>query len=878
MSGFGPRGADKASTGTERGLPLPSLPVRRPGAPDALYLPIAGMRCAGCVAGVDKALRSVPGVRSVAVNLAAGSAAVVVEDVVRPALAQLVAAVAEAGFEVPRGVTTLAITGMHCAACVDRVESALRGVPGVLDATVHLPTGEARVEHVAGLDGARLTAAVAAAGYQVAVPAAGEDEVAVEERLRREEEGELRRRLAVASMVTGAVMLASAALMARQPHGAHTVGLSLLAWVNVPMEGLARLLAPWLWSVPLTALRWGITAVALPAWAWTAWPILRDGTARALRYRAPDMNTLIALGTGAAVLASLAGTLAPGVFLAAGLPAHLYYEAALMIVTLILLGRLLESRAKGRTSEAVRRLLRLAPPAARRLGGAGEEEEVPVQALAPGDRVRVLPGERIPADGVVLQGTSAVDEAMLTGEPVPVPKGPGDRVVGATVNGEGALLVLVERTGQDTVLAQIVRLVRQAQASKAPVQRLADRVAAVFVPVVLLIAGATLATWLLLGPEPRGLYAFTAAVSVLVIACPCALGLATPTALAVATGRGAELGILVTSAAALERAAQVRTVVLDKTGTLTVGQPELVHLELLAGDDGLLALVAGAEAQSEHPLARAVVEGLAARGIAPVSPTEVHAVSGRGIRARFEERVLLVGSPAFLAAEGVVGDEKYVRFLEETAARAATPVAVAVDGRAAAILVLADPLRPSAAAATTLLRTLGCQLWLVTGDSAATAAAVAAAVGIPASQVRSQALPADKVAVVRQLEATGRGPVAFAGDGLNDAPALAAASVGVTLSTGTDVAAEAAQVVLARPDLTLLGAAVQLARATVRTIRWNLVWAFGYNVLGIPLAAGALYPATGLLLSPELAAGAMAFSSLFVVGNSLRLRRFRPGR
>lgn len=831
------------------------------------------MRCAGCVAGVEKALSTVAGVEEVRVNLATSSAAVVLAPAAIPPTSRLLEAVAGAGFAVPRASTELVLTGLRCASCVQRVEHALVAVPGVLAAAVQLATGEARVEHVAGLDRALLVEAVTRAGYGVVTPGAGEDEAAVEERLRQEEQDDLLRRLAVAATVTLAVMIASAAVMAREPTDAHHLGWSLLAWLNAPMETLARILAPWLWSMPLAGLRGGLAAVAVPTWLWTAWPILRQGTRRLLRHRSPDMDTLIAVGTAAAVLASLAGTLGPEVFRAAGLPAHLYFEAALMIVTLVLVGRLLESRAKGRTSQAVRRLLGLTPATARRLEPGGTEEEVPVAALKAGDRVRVLPGERVPCDGVVLQGSSAVNEAMLTGEPAPAAKGPGDRVVGGTVNGEGSLLVLVDHVGADTVLAQIVRLVRQAQASKAPVQRLADRIAAHFVPAVLAVAAVTAAAWLLLGPHPRGLYAFTTAVSVLVIACPCALGLATPTALAVGTGRGAELGILITSAMALERAAAVRTVILDKTGTLTEGRPELVDIPFLDGDAGVLPMVAGIEAHSEHPLARAVVEGLAARGISPAPVTEVHAVPGRGVRARVGDHTVLVGSPAFLAAAGVAGGEVYSARVEEVAARPATPVAVALDGRAVALLAVADPLRPSAAAALERLRALGLKPWLVTGDGPATAGAVARAVGIPPDHVRANALPADKVATVREL--AGRGAVAFVGDGLNDAPALAAADVGVTLASGTDVAAEASQVVLARPDLTLLPAAFELARATTRTIRWNLLWAFGYNVLGIPIAAGVLYPATGTLLSPELAAAAMALSSLLVVTNSLRLRRFR---
>ncbi len=855
-------------------LPRPAAP--REQARAALHLPIVGMRCAGCVAGVEKALSNVAGVEEVHVNLATCSAAVALAAAATPPTPRLLEAVARSGFTVPCTTTELVLTGLRCASCVQRVEHALAAVPGVLAATVQPATGEARVEHVAGLDQALLVEAVTRAGYRVVTPGLGEDEAAVEERLRREEHHDLLRRLAVAATVTLAVMIASAAIMAREPPDAHHLGWSLLAWLNTPMETLARILAPWLWSMPLAGLRWGLAAVAVPTWLWTAWPILRQGTGKLLRYRNPDMDTLIAVGTAAAVLASLAGTIAPGVFRAADLPAHLYFEAALMIVTLILVGRLLESRAKGRTSQAVRRLLGLTPTTARRLGPGGTEEEVPVAALRPGDRVRVLPGERVPCDGVVLQGSSAVNEAMLTGEPTPVAKSPGERVVGGTVNGEGSLLVLVEHVGSDTVLARIVRLVRQAQTSKAPVQRLADRIAGRFVPAVLVVAAVTATAWLLLGPHPKALYAFTTAVSVLVIACPCALGLATPTALAVATGRGAELGILITSAVALERAAAVRTVVLDKTGTLTEGRPELVDIAFLDGDDGVLPMVAGIEAHSEHPLARAVVEGLVARGISPVPVTEVHAVPGRGVRARVADHTVLVGSPAFLSAAGVAGDEEYRAHIEEVAARPATPVAVALDGRVVALLAVADPLRPSAAAALERLRALGQEPWLVTGDGPATAGAVARAVGIPPENVRANALPADKVATVRQL--AGRGAVAFVGDGLNDAPALAAADVGITLASGTDVAAEASQVVLARPDLSLLPAAFELARATTRTIRWNLLWAFGYNVLGIPVAAGVLYPATGTLLSPELAAAAMALSSLLVVTNSLGLRRFRSTR
>ncbi len=840
-------------------------------------LPVAGMRCAGCVAHVEKSLAALPGVEGVVVNLAAGRAAVSLSPGAATGAAALVSAVRDAGYQVPVSSTTLHVAGMHCASCVNKVEKALRTVPGVLEATINLASGEVRVEHVAGVATAALARAVDASGYGVAPGVEeGEDAVAVEERLRADEVRDLRRRL-IASALTGAVvMVVSAVLMGREAAGAHgAAAVDLLRWLSVPLRGLARAVAPFLWSVPPGALRWGLAALTLPVWLWAGWPFLH-GAVSAARHRTTDMNTLIALGTGAAVAASLAATAAPGAFHAAGLAANVYYEAALMIIALILLGRLLEARAKGRTSEAIRALMRLAPATARRVGDDGAEEEVAASALAAGDRVRILPGGRLPADGTVLQGASSVDESMLTGEPVPVRKGAGELVVGGTVNGEGALLVMVTRVGEETVLAQIVRMVRRAQTTRAPVQRLADRVAAVFVPVVLGLAAVTLGVWLVVGPAPAVLYAFTAAVSVLVIACPCALGLATPTALMVGTGRGAQHGVLVASGEALERLAAAVTVVFDKTGTLTEGHPEVVDVHVVAGGEPALPLVAGAEARSEHPLARAVVDGLAARGVAAVEAGAVEAVPGRGVRATVDGRSVLVGSPAFVEGEGVdLGDAAAV--VREFAARPATPVVAAVDGRAVAVLAVADPVRPTSAAAVAGLRRRGLDVWMVTGDAPGTARAVAAEVGIDSDHVVAHALPAGKVDVVARLRSTGRaGSVVFVGDGLNDAPALAAADVGVSLATGTDVAAEAAQLVLTRPELTLLADAVDLSRSTLRTIRWNLVWAFGYNVVGIPVAAGVLYPALHLLLSPEMAAAAMAFSSVFVVTNSLRLRRWRP--
>ncbi|MCU0292768.1 MAG: heavy metal translocating P-type ATPase [Thermoanaerobaculaceae bacterium] len=839
-----------------------------------IELPVAGLRCASCVAHLETALRAVPGVVEASVNLATARATVRATAATSSATSALIAAVAAAGYAVPLASTSLRLTGLHCAGCVGTVEGALSRVPGVLTATVNLASGEARAEHVAGVTRAALEGAVRAAGYGVAAEH-GEDENAaeLEERLQREEADTLRRRLAVAAGASVLVMALSAVLMVSEPaSGPHAVG--LLHLLGTPMHALGSLLGPlWPWSAG--ALRWLLAAVSVPAWLWAGWPYLA-GAVAATRRRTTDMSTLIALGTGAALSVSLAATAAPERFRTAGLGAQVYYEAALMIVALVLLGRWLEARARTRTGQAVRGLIRLLPATAHRLGPDGEVEDVSVASLQAGERVQVRPGERLPADGVVLSGRSSCDESLLTGEPLPVPREPGDEVTAGTLNGEGALVVLVSRTGEDTALAGIVRLVRQAQTTRAPVQRLADRVAAVFVPVVLGLAALTGLAWLLWGPEPRLLFAFTTTVSVLVIACPCALGLATPTALVVATGRGARLGALFTSATVLETLAAARAVVFDKTGTLTEGKPRLEDVHSLAGDENALALVAAAEARSEHPLARAVVEGLAARGVAAgAAVEELTAVPGRGVRARVAGQQVLVGSPALLEEAGI-DLTPYRALLDSIAARPATAVVAAVDGTPVAAFALADTPRPSAAPAVARLHAMGLRTGTVTGDGEATAQAVARVVGIAAGDVAARHLPAAKVAAVRRWKETAGGPVVFVGDGLNDAPALAAADAGVAMASGADVAAQAAGLVLTRPDLGGLPDAIALARATLRTIRWNLVWAFGYNIVGIPVAAGLLYPAFGVLLSPELAAAAMAFSSVLVVTNSLRLRGFTP--
>jgi Cu+-exporting ATPase len=620
--------------------------------------------------------------------------------------------------------------------------------------------------------------------------------------------------------------------------------------------------------------RWAELILATPVVLWGGWPFFVRGWASVVN-RSPNMFTLIALGTGVAYLDSVVAVLAPALFPPSFRDHHgevgVYFEAAAAIVTLVLLGQVLELRARSRTSGALKALLGLAPRTARRLREDGVEEEVPLERVEVGDRLRVRPGEKVPVDGTVIEGTSAVDESLVTGESLPVEKKPGDRVIGATLNGTGSFIMRAEKVGADTVLARIVRLVSEAQRSRAPIQRLADVVAAYFVPAVVVAAIITFAAWALFGPPPRMAYALVNAVAVLIIACPCALGLATPMSIMVATGRGATAGVLFRSAEALETMERVDTLVVDKTGTLTEGKP---RLQVVVTADGihegeLLRLAASLEQGSEHPLASAIVAGAVERGVRPVAAAEFASRPGRGVTGVVDAHRVAVGNRALLDEMGVAPGPLATR-AEALRAEGQGVMFVAVDGRVAGLLGVSDPIKPSTPEALRLLRDDGVRIIMVTGDGRATAEAVARKLGL--EDVRAEVRPEQKVEVVATLQAAGR-VVAVAGDGINDAPALAKADVGIAMGTGTDVAMESAGVTLVKGDLRGIARARRLSRATMRNIRQNLFFAFVYNVLGIPVAAGVLYPPMGLLLNPMIAAAAMSFSSVSVIGNALRLRR-----
>jgi len=618
---------------------------------------------------------------------------------------------------------------------------------------------------------------------------------------------------------------------------------------------------------------WIELVLATPVVLWAGWPLFERGWASVVN-RSLNMFTLIALGTGVAYLFSIVATVAPGLFpetMRQQGVVPVYFEPAAFIVSLVLLGQVLELRARAQTRGALKSLLGLAPKTARRIEPDGSERDVPLAEVKPGDLLRVRPGEKIPVDGVVLEGASSVDESMITGEPIPVEKGPGSKVTGGTVNGTGSFVMRAERVGEATLLAQIVRMVGEAQRSRAPIQRVADKVAAWFVPTVIAVAVVTFIAWLLLGPEPRLAHAIVNAVAVLIIACPCALGLATPMSIMVGTGRGATAGVLVRNARALEVMEKVDTLIVDKTGTLTEGKPRLVTLEAFLGfsEQDVLRLAASLERASEHPLAHAIVEGARERRVELAPVSDFTSETGGGVKGRVDGHEIWVGSGRFLESLRVTIEAAKER-AEELRTQGQTILFVAVDGQLAGLIGVADPIRPSTADALRALRAECIRVVMVTGDSWTTAKAVAAKLGI--EEIQAEVRPAQKREIVARLRSEGR-IVAMAGDGINDAPALAEAEVGIAMGTGTDVAMESADIVLVKGDLQGIVRARRLSRATMRNIRQNLFWAFAYNVLGVPIAAGVLYPVSGLLLSPMIASAAMSFSSVSVIANSLRLRR-----
>ena len=801
---------------------------------------VFGMTCAACVKRVENSLQRADGVFEAAVNFATEKATAVYDPGVTDTGA-LVDIIKDAGYDAEvAGLRRVIIPvgGMTCATCVKRVEDALKKVDGVHSANVNFATEKVSIEYDTGRTGMdEFRQVIKGAGYEVREMA--DDEADATEIGDREKIARLReqRELATALVVSGV--------------------LSVVVFFGTMMG----------WNNSL------LLVLTTPVQFWAGWRFY-EGAVAALRHGSADMNVLVAIGTSAAFGYSLGVTLFPGFFAQSGFPAAVYFDTAAIIITLILLGKFLEARAKGRTSDAIKKLMGLQAKTARVIGEDGNEEDIPVEQVKKGDIILVRPGEKIPVDGIITEGNSSIDEAMLTGESIPVTKEPGDEVFGATINKTTAFKFEATKVGKDTVLSQIVRLVEEAQGSKAPVQRLADTISAYFVPAVIGIALVTFGVWFIFGPKPAFTFAMLNAVSVLIIACPCALGLATPTAIMVGTGRGAENGVLIKGGESLEAAHRIDTVILDKTGTLTKGEPELTDV-VTAGDwdeERLLALVASVERGSEHPLGQSILEGAKERGLDLEEPKDFNAIPGHGVRASIGQHQVLVGNRKLLDDEGIAlgGLAEKAKDLSK---EGKTPMFAAVDGKAAGLIAVADTLKDNSTAAVGRLKEIGIEVAMITGDNLRTAEAIARKVGI--DRVLAEVLPEDKANQVKKLQEEGK-VVAMVGDGINDAPALAQADVGIAIGTGTDVAMEASDITLITGDLFGVVTAIELSKRTMATIRQNLFWAFIYNTLGIPVAAGLLFPSFGILLQPVFAAGAMALSSVSVVTNSLRLRRFRP--
>ncbi|MEB6665666.1 heavy metal translocating P-type ATPase [Acinetobacter vivianii] len=806
-------------------------------------LQVEGMTCASCVGRVETALKKVEGVQSASVNLATERADITLAKPIDRQV--LIQAIERTGYDVPANTVELSIEGMTCASCVSRVEKALNAVAGVKTANVNLATERATVNGTASIES--LIAAIDKAGYDAKeIQAAAPDQTEQLEK-KDQERAELKRDLILATILALPVFILE-------------MGSHLIPGVHHLIEHSIGIQNSWYLQFVLTTL-----VLIIPGRRFYSKGI------PALFRLAPDMNSLVAVGTLAAYLFSLVATFTP-TLLPAG-TVNVYYEAAAVIVALILLGRFLEAKAKGRTSEAIQRLVSLQAKVAH-VSRDGQITDIPIDQVVAGDVVMVKPGERIPVDGEVVEGQSFVDESMITGEPIPVEKNIGSQVVGGTINQNGNLSFKALAVGGDTMLAQIIRLVEQAQGSKMPIQAVVDKVTLWFVPAVMLAALLTFLVWLIFGPSPALTFALVNAVAVLIIACPCAMGLATPTSIMVGTGRGAELGVLFRKGEALQLLKDAQVVAVDKTGTLTEGHPVLTDFEVTRSfqRDEVLSLVAAVEARSEHPIAKAIVDAAEQQQLVLPQVERFESVTGMGVDASINGQAIQIGADRYMTQMGIEV-APFAATAQRLGDEGKSPLYVAIDGSLAGIIAVADPIKESTPAAIQALHQLGLKVAMITGDNARTAHAIAKQLGI--DEVIAEVLPEGKVKAVQQLKVK-YGNIAFVGDGINDAPALAEADVGLAIGTGTDVAIESADVVLMSGNLQGVANAIALSKATIGNIHQNLFWAFAYNTLLIPVATGLLYPAYGILMSPIFAAGAMALSSVFVLGNALCLRRFQP--
>jgi Cu+-exporting ATPase len=802
-------------------------------------IPIKGMTCATCAVTIEKGLSKVGGVSDANVNFGTEKATITY-DPDKVQAGKFVDTIKDTGYQATVEKATIPIGGMTCASCVAAIEKALK-LEGIIRADVNLATEKATVEYLpAQITLSEIKKAIIGAGYKVLeMPDEGAP-VDMEREARQKEINILKTKLAVGATLAAILLIGS------------------IEWIPGVPDILRNHLT--------------LLAISTPVQFWVGWQFYR-GFWGALKHKSADMNTLIAVGTSAAYFYSTAVTFYPSFFIASGIEPKVYFDTAAVIITLIMLGKLLEARAKGNTSEAIKKLMGLAPKTAIVIRD-GKETEIPVEEVQIGDLVVVKPGEKIPVDGTVKEGYSSADESMLTGESMPVNKKEGDEVFGATINKTGSFKFIATKVGKDTTLAQIIKLVEEAQGSKAPIQRLADQIAGIFVPVVLVIATITFILWYTFGPQPAFTFALVNFIAVLIIACPCALGLATPTAIIVGTGRGAENGVLIKGGESLETAHKIDTIVLDKTGTLTEGEPKVTDIVTPKSftQDDLLTYAASAEKGSEHPLGEAIIEHAKEKDIHLHDPKDFNAIPGHGVRANVNGKAVLLGNIKLMKDEGIdIGELD--KEAERLSGEGKTPMFVAVDGTAAGVLAVADTLKENSRHAIERLHSMGLEVAMITGDNKRTANAIAKQIDI--DRVLAEVLPEDKANEVKRLQEEGK-IVAMVGDGINDAPALAQADIGIAIGTGTDVAIEASDITLITGDLMGVVTSIELSKRTMTTIKQNLFWAFFYNISLIPVAAGILYPFFGILLNPIYAAAAMAFSSVSVVTNSLRLRNFNP--